>query len=92
MWPGSPSEKTRRSFTYDITEVFKTRSGAENILAAQVTPGWWADKIVTPGGYEGMYGKKCAFRGVLELTFADGSKQCYGTNTTDWKAGERQVL
>jgi alpha-L-rhamnosidase len=80
-------EKTRRSFTYDITEVFKTRSGAENILAAQVTPGWWADKIVTPGGYEGMYGKKCAFRGVLELTFADGSKQCYGTNTTDWKAG-----
>ena len=80
-------EKTRISFTYDITDAFNTRSGAENVLAAQVTPGWWADKIVTPGGYEGMYGKKCAFRAVLELTFSDGTKQCYGTNTTDWKAG-----
>ena len=60
--------KTKRSFTYDITEAFKTKSGAENILSAQVTPGWWADKIVTPGGVDGMIGKKCAFRSVLELT------------------------
>ena len=66
--------KTKRSFTYDITESFALGSGAENVLAAQVTPGWWADKIVTPANHEGMIGKKCAFRGVLELTFADGSK------------------
>ncbi len=79
--------KTRRSFTYDVTEAFKLRAGAENVLAAQVTPGWWADKIVTPGGYDGMLGKKCAFRAVLELTYADGTKQCFGTNTADWKAG-----
>ncbi len=79
--------KTRRSFTYDITDAFKTGSGAENVLAAQVTPGWWADKIVTPGGYEGMLGRKCAFRAVLELTYSDGTKQCFGTNTQDWKAG-----
>ena len=79
--------KTRRSFTYDLTDAFKTGSGAENVLAAQVTPGWWADKIVTPGGYEGMLGRKCAFRAVLELTYSDGTKQCFGTNTQDWKAG-----
>ena len=79
--------KTRRSFTYDITDAFKTGSGVENVLAAQVTPGWWADKIVTPGGYEGMLGRKCAFRAVLELTYSDGTKQCFGTNTQDWKAG-----
>ena len=79
--------KTRRSFTYDITDAFKTGSGAENVLAAQVTPGWWADKIVTPGGYEGMLGRKCAFRAVLELTYSDGTKQCFGTNTRDWTAG-----
>ena len=79
--------KTKRSFTYDITEAFNKLKDNENMLSAQVTPGWWADKIITPGNHEGMIGKKCAFRGVLELTFADGSKKYYGTNTEDWKAG-----
>ena len=79
--------KTKRSFTYDITQAISTPAGAENVLAVQVTPGWWADKIITPGGHDGMIGKKVAFRGVVELTFDDGSKQYYGSNTTDWKAG-----
>lgn len=79
--------KTRRSFTYDLTEAFETGSGAENTLSAQVTPGWWADKIVTPSGMDGMFGKKPAFRGVLELTYADGSKKLYGTDLENWKAG-----
>ena len=78
--------KTRRSFTYDLTEAFKCGAGAENVLSAQVTPGWWGDKIVTPGG-KGFYGTKCAFRGVLELTYADGSKKLYGTDLENWKAG-----
>ena len=79
--------KTKRSFTYDVTSEFNTAAGAENVLSAQVTPGWWGDKIVTPGGSNGMIGKKCAFRGVLELTFADGTKKRYGTDTQHWKAG-----
>ena len=80
-------EKTKRSFTYDITAAFNSKVGDENQLAAQVTPGWWADKIVTPGGHDGMIGKKCAFRGVVELTFADGSKKLIGTDTENWKTG-----
>lgn len=80
-------EKTKRSFTYDITDAMATRKGAENVLSVQMTPGWWGDKIITPGGHDGMIGKKVAFRGVLELTFADGSKKYYGTNCSDWKAG-----
>jgi len=80
-------QKTRRSFTYDITSALNTDKGAENVLSAQVTPGWWADKIITPAGTEGMLGKKCAFRAVLELTFADGTKKLYGTDTENWKAG-----
>lgn len=80
-------QKTRRSFTYDITAVLNTEKNAENVLSAQVTPGWWADKIITPSGNEGMLGKKCAFRAVLELTFADGTKKRYGTDTENWKAG-----
>ena len=79
--------KTRRSFTYDITDAFRTEVGAENQLSAQVTPGWWADKIITPHGHEGFLGKKPAFRGVLELTYADGSKKLYGTDLSNWKAG-----
>ena len=79
--------KTKRSFTYDITNVFQTQADGENVLSAQVTPGWWGDKIITPSGNEGMHGKKCAFRGVLELTFADGSKKLYGTDLKNWKAG-----
>lgn len=79
--------KTKLSFTYDITDAIAKKRDAENTFAVQVTPGWWADKIITPGGTEGMLGKKVAFRGVLELEFADGSKKYYGTNTVDWKAG-----
>ena len=79
--------KTKRSFTYDVTKAFAKDKGKENVLAAQVTPGWWADKIVTPGEKEGMLGEKCAFRGVLELTFADGTKKLFGTNCDTWKAG-----
>ena len=79
--------KTKRSFTYDITDAIRKQAGNENTFSAQVTPGWWADKIVTPGEHDGMIGKKCAFRGVLELTFADGSKQYCGTDCDHWKAG-----
>ena len=79
--------KTKRSFTYDITNVFQTQADGENVLSAQVTPGWWGDKIITPSGNEGMHGKKCAFRGVLELTYSDGSKKLYGTDLKNWKSG-----
>ena len=79
--------KTKLSFTYDITDLLKTKTGAANQLAAQVTPGWWGDKIVTPSNWDGMVGKKCAFRGVVELVYADGSKEYFGTDLENWKAG-----
>ena len=86
--PGfSHHSRTKYSFTYDVTKQFQTKKGGLNTLAAQVTPGWWADKIMTPRGSNGMYGQKCAFRGVLELTFADGTTRRYGTDTKNWKAG-----
>ena len=78
--------KTRRSFTYDITPLIRRKAGEQNQLAVQVTPGWWADKIVTPYGHQGMVGRKCAFRGVLELTYADGTHRYVGTDTEHWRA------
>lgn len=79
--------KTRISYTYDITDAFNKAAQAENVLSAQVTPGWWADKIVTPDGHEGMVGRKPAFRAVLQLTYADGSTSLHGTGTRQWTAG-----
>ena len=79
--------KTKYSYTYDITDAIVRGKGAENQFSVQVTPGWWADKIVTPGKHAGMVGRKCAFRGVVELTFGDGSKKYYGTDLAHWKAG-----
>lgn len=79
--------KTKLSFTYDVTEVFKAGVGAVNILSAQVTPGWWADKIVSPRNKRGMLGRKCAFRSVLRVTYEDGTVRHYGTDTQNWKAG-----
>ena len=85
--PGyTSSERTKFSFTYDVTRAFATDAAAENTLAVQVTPGWWADKIAT-SKRKGLEGDKCAFRGVLELTYSDGTKRVCGTNLEDWKAG-----
>ena len=79
--------KTKISFTYDVTEAFNTKAGASNQLAVQSTPGWWGDKIITPSGHQGMIGRKTAFRGVLELSYEDGTVQLIGTDTENWKAG-----
>ncbi len=79
--------KTKRSFTYDITPMLDKKAGADNMFSVQVTPGWWGDKIITPSGHDGMIGKKCAFRGVLQLTYSDGTTQLLGSDTENWKAG-----
>lgn len=77
--------KTKRSFSYDISSLIKGKN--EFVLSAQVTPGWWADKIITPSGAKGMYGQKCAFRAVLKLEYKDGTMQYIGTDTLQWRAG-----
>lgn len=79
--------KTRISFTYDVTDAMRTSSGRENVFSAQATPGWWGDKIITPAGNMGMVGRKCAFRSVLELVYADGTREYVGTGLDGWKAG-----
>lgn len=80
-------QKTKRSFTYNLDDVFIKDAGALNHISAQVTPGWWADKIISPGGAVGMRGRKPAFRGVLELVYDDGTKEYICTDTISWRAG-----
>ena len=80
-------EKTKISFTYDVTDALDCHAGATNRFSAQLTPGWWGDKIITPEGTEGMLGRKTAFRGVLRLTYSDGTEEVFGTDCNGWKAG-----
>lgn len=63
----------RNSYTYDVTDMISVNLNERNTLAAEVTPVWWADMIITPSGHWGMVGDKPAFHGVLELTYIDGS-------------------
>ena len=80
--------KTKYAFTYDVTRLLERGAGGVNTFAAEVSSGWWRDKICSPSRKTGgFFGRKSAFRGVLELTFADGTKRRLGTNTRDWHAG-----
>ena len=75
------ARKTKYAFTYDVTRLLRGGKGEANVFAAQVSSGWWRDKIV------GYIGEKSAIRCVIELTFGDGTRRLYGTNVRDWKAG-----
>ncbi len=75
------TRKTRRSFTYDVTDLLKGAKGAKNVFAAQVSSGWWRDRIA---GYRGV---KSAFRGVLQVVYTDGTTKLYGTSPETWTAG-----
>ena len=73
--------KTKYAFTYDVLNLMNRAAGASNALAAEVSAGWWRDKIVS------FVGKKSAFRGELVLTYADGSREVVGTRASEWASG-----
>ncbi len=78
--------KTKYSFAYDVTHLMKTGKADANTFAAQVSSGWWRDKIVN------FFGKKSAFRAQLILRYADGTEKRIGTDTTWLSATTGPVL
>ena len=80
-------QKTKYSFTYDVTDMLTAEAGACNTLAAEVSAGWWRDKIVSPTGRKGFTGRKSAFYGTLELVYADGRRETIATDTEKWRCG-----
>ncbi len=78
--------KTKYSFTYDVTHLMKTGKADANTFAAQVSAGWWRDKIVN------FFGRKSAFRAQLILRYADGTEKRVGTDTTWLSATTGPVL
>ena len=78
--------KTKHSFTYDVTHLMNTGAGDANMFAAQVSAGWWRDKIVN------FFGKKSAFRAQLIMRHEDGSETRVGTDGTWLSAVAGSVL
>ena len=72
--------KTKYAYTYDVTDAMKTGAGERNVFAAEVSAGWWRDKV------NAYAGKVSAFRGVVELTYEDGERQLVGTGADTWSA------
>ena len=82
--------KTKYSFSYDVTELLKRGRGETNIISAEVSAGWWRDKIVTPNHNDssrGFIGDKSAFIGILAIEYADGSFETVATDTVNWRCG-----
>lgn len=70
------NEKTKHSFTYDVSHLFKKGAGEVNTLSAEVSSGWWRDKIAN------FIGEKSAFRAQLILRYEDGTEERVGTDTS----------
>ena len=82
--------KTKYSFSYDVTDLLRRGAGEGNVLAAEVSAGWWRDKIVTPSHKSekrGFSGNKSAFLGELEVRYADGSVAYVETDAENWRCG-----
>ena len=82
--------KTKYSFSYDVAGLMNRARGGVNVLAAEVSAGWWRDKIVTPPHSSvdrGFTGDKSAFRGDLELVYADGRRETVATDADGWRCG-----
>ena len=80
--------KTKYSFTYDVTDLLRRGAGEKNTLAAEVSAGWWRDKIVTPAHNDplrGFTGDKSAFWGDLAIEYASGASQHIATDAKGWR-------
>lgn len=83
--PGSTDyRKTVFYTTHDVTTLLREGS---NAIGAEVTSGWWNGGIA-----HGEFGDKpCAFRGMLIITYEDGSEQTVCTDDT-WRSNSNGAL
>lgn len=67
--------------TYDVTGLLQ---GGENGIAITLSSGWWCDSQTFVLRNYNYYGDQEAVLGRLEITYKDGTKESFVTNTTDW--------
>jgi alpha-L-rhamnosidase len=66
--------------TYDVTR--QMRSG-ENAIGAALADGWYRGKVGM--GWQAVYGQQLALKAKLRVTYADGSRQDFGTDAS-WRS------
>lgn len=83
--PGSTDfKKTVFYTTHDVTSLLKE---GDNAIGAEVTSGWWNGGIA-----HGEFGNKdCAFRGLLVITYENGTEQTIPTDLT-WKSNNNGAV
>ncbi len=78
--------KCRHVYSYDVTELIRGAKGSTNVFSATVAAGWWCDAMMSSkNAMPWQVGKKLAFRGEIELEYADGKRETRGTDST-WRA------
>ncbi|MET8976415.1 glycoside hydrolase family 78 protein [Streptomyces sp. NPDC004539] len=79
--------KRLRYQTYDVTSL--VRDG-DNVLGALLADGWYRGRLGFDGGRADIYGDRLALLAQLELAYADGTTQTYGTGP-HWRASTGPV-
>ena len=77
--------KCRHSFSYDVSRLLV--SGRDNRLEAEVSSGWWRDKISLAHylpDWAHVNDRPSAFYGELEVFYKDGTKEVFETDTEHW--------
>lgn len=68
--------------TYDVTE-FLTEG--ENAIGCTLASGWWCDSITYEIVNYNFWGDKMSFLAKLVVTYEDGSREVFTTNTEQWQ-------
>ena len=77
-------KKTVFYTTHDVTALIRE---GDNAIGAELTSGWWNGGIS-----HGMYGSKpVAFRGMLIITYEDGTEETFATDTS-WASNTNGAL
>lgn len=81
--PGLTQYDKRMNYqTYDIT---KQLAAGKNGVGVTLASGWWSDaQTFTVRNYN-YFGDKEAVLAKIVLTYEDGSRKVFTTNTQDWK-------
>jgi alpha-L-rhamnosidase len=86
--PGWTSYHHRLRFqTFDVTLLLRR----ENALGAWLAEGWFAGRLGFNGGVEHVYGDRTALLAQLEVTYADGSSERFGTDG-QWRCAPGPIV
>jgi len=87
--PGWTSYEQRLRYqTYDVTALL---APGENVLGAMLADGWFRGRLGFNGGRRNVYGDRTALLAQLEVRYADGTAERFGTDAA-WRAARGPIL